>query len=142
MIRDIDIDDTFGKALLERAAKQPPKEARAFYNVDGDCIEAIWSDESFKAERLDKFVTVYHGRESGQIVGAVIKGVKKWIEDFLKESPGFRIEIEDGRLRLRCLFTAGMWQQGDDAHIRKYKILRDQAERYELEVEMPSLCSS
>lgn len=45
------------------------------YDKDGDCIEFITVDEDFKACRLNSMLTVYIGRESGDIVGSLIRGV-------------------------------------------------------------------
>jgi hypothetical protein len=44
----------------------------AHHDPDGDCIEFIASDESYYAQRLDSLVTVYIGRETGEIVGSFI----------------------------------------------------------------------
>src|SRR5437016_1637070 len=54
-------------------------EPMATYDPDGDCIEFLASNESFRRERLDSLVTVYIGRESNEVIGSFIKGVSKYI---------------------------------------------------------------
>lgn len=80
--------------------------AEARYDPDGDCIEFISRPEDFYAERIDSLVTVYYGRESGEVVGSLIKGVSKLKEKLRKEAPGFFIFIDDGKVQLRHLFMA------------------------------------
>ena len=122
--------------LLEAAAESPPTDPRVFYNDDGDCIEFLFSNEGFRAERVDKLVTVYYGRESGEIVGSLIKGVRRFIRNVVDEYPGFMIEVDDGRVSLKHVFTAGMWKQGDEVSVRKYKKLRDTAELSDIEIDV------
>ena len=132
-------DDNFAawcKAALNEAPDMMPSESRVFYNTDGDCIEFLISDESFYAERVDKLLTVYYGRESGEIVGSLVKGVKRFIAEMTRTSPGFAIEVQDGRVRLKHLFTAGMWKQGDPIKVKSYKKLRDYAEELSIEAEL------
>lgn len=135
----IDINDEFGQRVLAGGAAAPPKEPRVFYNEDGDCIEFLISDQGYKMVRLDKLVTVYYGRDTGEIVGALLKGVKRFVREYLKESPGFEIEVQDGRVRVGFLFTAGMWKKGDPVHLRTYKKLRDTANQFDLTVDVPDL---
>lgn len=130
------LESDFARSVLSLAAETTPVGPRAFYNKDGDCIEFFISDESFYAERIDGLVTVYYGQESGEIVGSLIKGVKRFVEQMTKSSPGFVIEIEDGPVRLAHLFTAGMWKQGDSVMRKAYKKLRDAAEESSAEVEL------
>ena len=59
------------------------------------------------AERIDSLVTVYIGRESNEVVGSLIKGVSSYIKGVVDRFPGFKIEIEDGRIKLNSL--AGSW---------------------------------
>ncbi len=111
---------------------------RAFYNKDGDCIEFLLSNESFRCERVDKMLTVYYGRDSGEIVGSLVKGVRRFIGEMLKSSPGFAIEVEDEQMKLAHLFTAEMWTRGEQVTVRKYyKALRDTAERHQVRVHVP-----
>ncbi len=110
-----------------------------FYNHDGDCIEVVLSDESFAAKRIDHLLTVYTGRESGETVGAVIKGVKAFIQKVLEHAPGFRIEVEDGQIKLEYLFLAQLWMSSKPPSrtiLRTYRKLRDLAEERDLRVEL------
>jgi len=135
----IDINDEFGQMVLDGCAESPPNKPRVFYNVDGDCIEFLVSNEGYYQERIDKLVTVYYGRESGAIVGGLFKGVKRFVREILVEHPGFAIEVQDGGVRLGCLFTAGMWQQGDRVRLLTYKKLRDAANQLDVSVQVPEL---
>jgi hypothetical protein len=139
MIREIDLSDEFAQEMLAGVAERPPIEPRAFYNSDGDCIEFLFADESYYAERVDDLLTVYYGQASREIVGGLIKGAQRFLQQYVREQPGFVIEIEDGSTRLAGIFTAGMWQQADAARGRTYKRLRDTAEEFDVTVEMPAL---
>ena len=109
-----------------------------FYNHDGDCIELVLSDESFTATRIDSLLTVYTGRESGELVGAVIKGVKAFIQKVLVHAPGFSIEVEDGQIKLEYLFLAQLWTSNPPSGtiLRTYRKLRDLAEARDLRAEL------
>jgi hypothetical protein len=48
------------------------------------------------------------------------------------------IEIEDGSDKLGILFTAGMWKHGDDVAGRKYRRLRQEAEKLDIAVDVPA----
>jgi hypothetical protein len=102
----------------------------ATYDPDGDCIEFIAKNESFCAERIDSLVTVYYGEESGEIIGSLIKGVKRFIGEIVKRMDGFKIEVQDGRIKLEHLFTAKIWisapGMGEPATV-VYKKLREVA---------------
>src|SRR5579885_1246925 len=104
----------FERTVMGLAAATPPQSPRAFYNRYGDCIEFLISNESFYAERVDDLLTVYYGQESREIVGSLLKGVGRLFAEFAKSSPGFVIDVEDGRIRLSHLLTAGMWKHGDE----------------------------
>lgn len=121
----------------------------AYYDPDGDCIEFLNSAESFRAERLDKLVTVYYGRESGLIMGSLIKGVKSFIQQVLEKNPGFKIEIRDRKIKLVHLFTAKIWLFGDGgiegpegSMIRIYETLREYAQESDVEAELGNLCTA
>jgi hypothetical protein len=44
----------------------------AFPDREGNCLEFFTSNEPFKAERIDDLLTVYIGRDSRAVVGAMI----------------------------------------------------------------------
>jgi hypothetical protein len=69
----------FADLAMARVEPARPFETQVLYDPDGDCIEFLISNEGFFAERIDSLVTVYYGRESGEIVGSLIKGVRRII---------------------------------------------------------------
>ena len=89
----------------------------AHYDPDGDCIEFFVSPESFVAERVDTWVTVYHGEHSNEVIGSLIKGVSKLLEQF----PGLVIDIECGRVRIAHILRARAWASGDELVRKSYK---------------------
>ncbi len=136
MLENTKSGDAFWDNLVSQVQPFPDK-PMVFFNRDGDCIEVVLSDESYRAERLDNLVTVYVGRESGELVGALIKGVRAFIRRTLAHAPGFAIEVEDGQIKLEYLFTAQLWSQAKPPNgsvIHTYKKLRDLAERGGLRV--------
>ena len=111
----------------------------AHYDPDGDCIEFLMSNESYRAERLDSLVTVYIGRRSNEVVGSLIKDVSKYVRDALDRFPGFKVEILDGRIKLEHLFTLRLWESPLDPKgtvVLVYQKLRDVAGRNNIEAEL------
>jgi hypothetical protein len=138
MAHEIDTNDAFTQDLLARIPKEPWTGPKVFRNYDGDCVEVLLSTDSYRAERLDSLVTVYVNRENGELVGALVKGVRNFIKEMVKRIPGFKIEIMDGKVKLEYLFTAGLWSH-DDANltlVRRYKKLRKIAEDANLEIDL------
>src|SRR4051812_37562252 len=95
----------FEQFVLSGPVADAPFGATSYYDPDGDCFEFVASDESYRAERLDSLVTVYIGRETKEVVGAMIKGVSKFVRETLQHYPGFKIMIRDGKVELKFLFT-------------------------------------
>lgn len=93
--------------LLARPASQ--FKPTATYDRDGDCIEFLARPDPFYAERIDDLVTVYYSQETDDVVGSLIKGVSGFCRDVLGKMPGFRIEIQDGPVRLQHIFQARLW---------------------------------
>jgi hypothetical protein len=133
--------DDMMEPLLREAESVIPTLPSVFYNEDGDCIEFLIAHESHYAERVDKLLTVFYGRESGEIVGSLIKGVKRFIAETVNTAPGFAIDVRDGRIRLRHLFTAGMWKEGNLVKARCYQKLRDAAEAMPDGADLIGVCS-
>jgi hypothetical protein len=100
--------------MLALARSAPPFAPSATYDPDGDCIEFIAKPDSFYAERIDDLVTVYYSQQSREIVGSLIKSMSRFNRDVLQKVPGFRIEIDDGKVRLVQLFRAKLWTSGFD----------------------------
>jgi hypothetical protein len=129
--------DDFASMVLDQVDPSRPFKPQAYYDPDGDCIEFLVSDDPFYAERIDALVTVYYSCETQQIIGSLIKGVRKFIKRLTAEVPGFGIEIKDGQIRLVHLFTARLWYQStSSAHVLTYQKLRDVAERADARAEL------
>jgi hypothetical protein len=125
MAQDIDMDDAFAQQLLARTAElQRHAYPCAFYNVEGDCIEILLSDESYHAQRQDHLLTWLVSRSDGRIVGLVMKRVKAFIDEVLRKLPGFAIEIREGRIRLVYLVTAALWKSAGGEDSVKLEIIR------------------
>lgn len=124
--------NTFAELVLGKVEVGKPFRPHAYYDADGDCIEFLASDEPFYGERIDSLVTVYYGEESREIVGSLIKGVRRFIGETMKKVPGFRIDVQDGRVRLEHIFTAQLWHSKEampEPIAIAYKKLRDVAEK-------------
>lgn len=111
----------------------------ATYDRDGDCIEFFAKPDPFRAKRMDDLVTVYYSQDTNEVVGALIKGVDRYCKKILSKLPGFRIEIEGGRVKLACLFRAKAWASTfdpDDMPTITYKALIEAAEESGVEAEL------
>jgi hypothetical protein len=133
------LEDTFALTLLG-GAREPVVPA-SYYNEDGDCIEIRLSDESYFADRADGLVTLYIGRETGKVVGAVIKGVTRFLQQILESAPGFRVEIMDhDGFRVEHLLSVVLWKRApspyDECTVKRYKYLREAAEENNLTVDL------
>jgi hypothetical protein len=123
--------------LLARPAEQ--FEPTATDDPDGDCIEFLAKPDPFYAERVDDLVTVYYSQETGEVVGSLLKGVRRFCEQILQAMPGFSIEIRDGRVRLVHIFRARLWTSKSDPNdlaTLTYEKLIQVAEDSEVEAEM------
>jgi hypothetical protein len=111
----------FAEEMLRLAREAPPFRPQAYYDPDGDCIEFVAAPDSFYAERVDDLLTVYYSHDTREIVGSLIKGVKR----FLGEHPGLNIDIQDGRVRLVHLLRANFWNKAQPQPIesRTYRKL-------------------
>jgi len=142
MANEVDLNDSFAQRILASVGTEPSCGPRAFFNSDGDCIELLLSNDSYRARRLDSLVTVYENRDSGELVGALVKGVRGFISDIVKRFPGFKIEIQDGKVKLEYLFAAGLWKDDVSENltlVKTYQKLRDAVERAALEVELEAV---
>jgi hypothetical protein len=139
MANDVDLNDAFAQRILAVVSSEPWSGPQAFFNSDGDCIELLLSNDSYRARRLDSLVTVYENRDTGELVGALVKGVRGFIGEIVKRFPGFKIEIMDGKVKLEYLFAAGLWKDDVSENrtlVKTYKMLREAVERAALEVEL------
>jgi len=136
-------NDEFAKrmTLLPRPAQQ--FKPMATYDPDGDCIEFLAKPDPFYAERIDDLVTVYYSQETGDVVGSLIKGVSEFCRDMLTKMPGFRIEIQDGPVRLQHIFQARLWTgdfQPDEMPLLVYRKLIEVSEDAFVEGVEDGLC--
>lgn len=99
----------FAKRMMLMARPAEQFKPTATYDPDGDCIEFIAKPDPFYAERIDDLVTVYYSQETDEVIGSFIKGVSGFCRDVLSALPGFRIEIQDGPVRLQHMFQARLW---------------------------------
>jgi hypothetical protein len=102
-------DNSFEETMLEMLDVQRPFRPQITYIRDGDCVEFVAAPDDYYAERVDGLVTVLYSRNSGEVIGAIIKGVKKFCERVEKELPGFGVEIEAGKVKLGLLLLAQLW---------------------------------
>jgi hypothetical protein len=127
----IDPNEIMGE-VLDRFPLRERFEPFASYDRDGDCIEFFVADEACYAERLDKWVTIYIGRESNEIVGSLIKNVR----ELLSMYPGFDIEIHGGRVCIVHVLRASAWRSGDPVKRETYRKVMEQAERSKVEADL------
>ena len=142
MANDVDVNDAFAQHVLALVNSEPWSGPRAFFNSEGDRIELLLSNGSYRARRLDSLVTVYENRENGELVGALVKGVRGFIGDIVKRFPGFKIEIMDGKIKLEYLFAAGLWKDDVSENgtlVKTYQKLREASEQASLEVELAAV---
>jgi len=67
----------FADYMLKLAKNAPPFKPSATYDPDGDCIECIVKPDSFYAERVDDFLTIYRSHENNEIVGTLLESISK-----------------------------------------------------------------
>jgi hypothetical protein len=144
MFMTVTSNEEFAKrmALLARPAEQ--FKPTATYDPDGDCIEFLAKPDPFYAERMDDLITVYYSQETGEVIGSLVKGVEKFCREMFDKAPGFRIAIEDGRVRLEHIFLLRLWTSQFDHQDLKtltYRKLIDVAEEAAVEAEMEMACS-
>lgn len=102
-------NNEFSKRMTLLARPAELFKPTATYDPDGDCIEFLAKPDPFYAERIDDLVTVYYSQETDEVVGSLIKGVSAFCRNVLNKMPGFRIEIQDGPVRLQHIFQARLW---------------------------------
>lgn len=77
-----------------------------FHNKAGDCFEFFVTQDDYYAARVDDYLTLYLEMETDEIVGFVIKNVKRIIEKLSSNKMAMEFVIDDGKIQLRSLFTA------------------------------------
>jgi len=104
-------NDEFAKRMMLLAQPAEQFKPTATYDPDGDCIEFLAKPDAFFAERVDDLVTVYYSQETGEVIGSLIKDVSAFCRDMFERFPGFRIEIQAGRVSLQHIFLARLWTE-------------------------------
>lgn len=122
----------FANEVWERFGSDAPFRPFTEYDADGDCLEFVGTNEAFKGERLDKWVTVYRGRKSGKIVGSLIKNVR----ELLALNPGLCIEIRSGPVRLSHFLLAPKFSATTKLAVLTYEEIIREAEAAEVEVDL------
>lgn len=136
-------NDAFAKRMTLLARPAELFKPTATYDPDGDCIEFLAKPDPFYAERIDDLVTVYYSQETGDVIGSLIKGVSGFCRDVLSKMPGFRIEIQDGAVRLQHIFQARLWTgdfQPDEMPLLVYRKLIEVSEDALVEGVEDGLC--
>lgn len=131
------IDNTdFETFVLDqmRSHYDPDRFPIIYQDEGGDCVEAFCSDEPFNGERVDGRITVYRGRNSNEVVGAQIKGIKTWIARILATYPGFHLDIVDsGNEILGILFHIEQLTARDVKLQMQYRELRKVGAKWRIE---------
>jgi len=130
-------DPEFAGFVLGRAVGVEPSDApHARYDADGDCIEFLFQQEEYRAERVDSLVTVYTSRRTGKIIGSCIKGLRRFIAE---RAPGLLVQIQDGPVRLDHIFRfqqmATAWPPQSPLW-RVYAKLAEEAEKTDAAVDL------
>jgi hypothetical protein len=124
--------DEFDNMVRELVHSAKDFEPAACYDPDGDCLEFHCSEEPFTAERLDKWVTVYRGRESNEVVGSLIKNIRQLLSAF----PGLRIDIESGPVKLEHMLIAPWYANGDRIAHGVYREVVERVKSAELSADL------
>jgi len=127
-------NEEFAKYVMS-LQEDGPFEPTATYNPDGDCIEFLVAPDPFYAERVDDLVTVYYSHDPNEIIGSLIKGISR----FCRQWPGFKIEIQDGPVKLEHIFRTRLWTsnpQPDEMKTLIYRKLIAMAEQNEAKAEL------
>lgn len=124
-------NEEYSKKVMEICKDAKPEFPFAYFDPDGDCIEVLVGADPFYSERIDDLITVYYSEIDKEIIGCLIKGVKR----ILKKNPKTKIIVHAGRIRLSDFFLLGfLTQEGADLHI--YQKLRECVEQYNMEAEL------
>jgi len=106
----------------------------AGYNEDGDCLEFHLTTESYYGCRLDGWVTVYIGEDTGELVGGMIKGVRR---SLLRRYPGIRIDLDGGKLTVGVLLRAAAYSEAsDDDKCRTYRDIIEKTRDLETDINL------
>lgn len=124
-------NEEYEKEVMEICKDSKTELPIVYYDPDGDCIEVLVKTEPFYSERIDDLVTVYYSEANEEIIGCLIKGIKK----ILDHDPKTQIIVHAGRIRLSDFFLVGFLAQ-KTADLRIYQKLRECVEQYNIETEL------
>lgn len=124
--------DESRNTILTRFTEFAPWAPAAHYDPDGDCVEFFFTNEPFRGRRLDRWVTVYYGRTTGDVVGSCIKDIRRLLDAY----PGLNIDIHGERVLVSFLLRAPAWSSSDEVVRKTYKLVIEKAEFAELEAEL------
>ena len=102
-------NEEFAARVMDLASSSTGFSPSAYYDPDGDCIEFFAGPDNFHAERIDDLVTVYLSQETGEVIGSLLKGVTALCDKLQERLPGFKIEIQHGKVKLVHMFLAKLW---------------------------------
>lgn len=125
--------DQFVADVLQHCGPVEPFKPFAVYNADGDCIEMHLDNEPYYARRLDGWVTVFYSEQTGEVVGAMLKGVTT---SLLERFPGLRILIDGSQVRIAMLLTGPLSLTDDRVKQKTYKAVIDKAQALDLRAEL------
>lgn len=98
-------NEEFKNLVLSRTDPNQQFRPVAVYNTRDDSLEILISDESYRCDRVDKTFTVYTGRESDQVVGAMIRGVRHLLKTEQRCHPeAIHLEVHEGKVKVVHIF--------------------------------------
>jgi len=132
-------NDEFAARVMELAGPAGSFKPNAYYDSDGDCIEFLAKPDNFYAERVDDLVTVYLSEATGEVIGSLLKGVTPLCNELLVRLPGFKVEIQQGKVMLVHIFQARLWAfEVDPSELATlaYKKIIEVADKTRVEVDL------
>lgn len=119
--------------LVQRAMETKDFEPMVYYNAAGDSLEFHLSNETYRAKRLDSWLTVFISETTGKPVGGTLKGV---VNRLLVRFPGLvKIEVRadgDERYPLSVLLKVAAYDDVDDSSLPFYLSLIQASEESDL----------
>ena len=97
----------------------------AFHNKTGDCIEFFVTQDDYFAERVDDYLTLYLEMDTEEIVGFVVKNVKRIVDRLSRQKSAMAFVIDDGKAKLRCLFAAMFANGRPDLDEKRALVVRE-----------------
>lgn len=73
-------NEEFAEKVMQIASPNKEFSPTSYYDPDGDCIECLEKSGPFYAQRIGKTLTIYYSRETGEVVGSLLKGISRIIK--------------------------------------------------------------